>query len=173
MNPRSQNQSLETRVAAVRRFLFLIPVLLVALLGTGCSFLGIFSNPDRPDPRTRVTWITLTVLPDVNDNWPVAVEYVRVREEPLMDVLLRMGANEWFEAAGDAFRLSQPEAVFDQWEIVPGTSIGPIEVRRRGRFGGVLFCGLRGTPPPPVRVAERGRVQIVVDNSGCTVSRGP
>lgn len=152
------------RPAALRSRL--CPALLAAIVLSGCSSGG---DVKPPVPPVRVTKVSLTMLPDINQGWPVEVELVRVRDEALVGVLLQIDGKKWFDETGPGFRLAHPDAVFDHWEIVPGTAIGPFDIRRRGRFGGVLFCGLR-EPVPPVRVAHEAEVQIVVDESGCTVN---
>lgn len=144
-----------------------LSVLLASVLVSGCALVG---GDGKPDPKVRVEWVSLAAMPDINQNWPVPVELVRVRDESLIDILLRMKSDEWFGEAGDGFRLAHPDAVFDHWEVVPGTSIAAVEVKQRGRFGGVLFCDMR-EPALPIRVSRKDRrVHITVDDSGCTVS---
>jgi len=134
---------------------------------TGCGLLQ-FGGGDSPQPRIRVSWVSVAMMPDVNERWPVPVELVRVGDESLVQTLLQIETGDWFGEAGDNFRLANPDAVFDSWEIVPGTSIAPVNVARHGRMGGVLFCGLR-EPSPPVRVAHRGWLRILVNESGCAL----
>lgn len=131
---------------------------------SGCALLP--GGGDRPRPPIRVNWVSVAMLPEINGNWPVPVELVRVNEEALVQTLLQIQTDDWFGEAGDNFRLANPNAVYNSWEIVPGTSINPVNVARHGRLGGVLFCGLR-EPAAPVRVAARGWLRITVDESGC------
>ena len=144
-------------------------------LTVGCGLLpggggGGGERNAKPDPPVKIKTVSLAMLPDTNDNWPAAVELVRVRDESLVEVLLRTDTADWFAETGESFRMAHPDALFDDWEVVPGSTVGPVKVGRRGRFGGVLFCGLR-EPGPPVRVTHKGRVMITVDDSGCVVSR--
>lgn len=166
------------RAIAARRAAsgFLLPAVVVSMLVSGCGTLdGIGLDlskwTGKPKPRISVSWVSVAVMPNVNENWPVPVELVRVRDEALVGMLLDMDTDDWFGEGGESFRLAHPDAVFDYWEVVPGTSTDPVEIRRLGRFGGVLFCGLRESPPPPVRVAHRGRMRITVDDSGCAFGR--
>lgn len=140
------------------------------LVLAGCGLIGIGGgNAGDPEPRIQVTWVSVAMLPGANENWPVPVELVRVDSEALVQTLLQTNAGDWFfGAAGENFRLANPGAVFDSWEIVPGTSIAPVNVARHGRYGGVLFCGTRDNPPA-VRVAQRGWLQITVSDTGCAV----
>ncbi|MDE0372535.1 MAG: hypothetical protein OXI73_08330 [Rhodospirillales bacterium] len=144
----------------------LLAVLCSALIA-GCALFN-RGGGDRPQPVIRVTWVSVAMPPNINGNWPVPVELVRVRNEALVQTLLQTETDAWFGDAGANFRVANPDAFFDAWEIVPGTSIAPVNVARHGRFGGVLFCGLR-EPVPPVRVAHRGWLRITVDEAGCVI----
>ena len=143
-----------------------LAVTLCAALVSGCALFN-RGGGDRPQPVIRVTWVSVAMPPNINDNWPVPVELVRVRDEALVQTLLQTETADWFGDAGANFRLANPDAFFNSWEIVPGTSIAPVNVARHGRFGGVLFCGLRESAPP-VRVAHRGWLRITVEETGCS-----
>lgn len=151
-----------------RRKLFRAALPALILFVAGCGIFG--GGGNRPDPRIRVTWVSVAMLPDINGNWPAPVELVRVNDEAQVQTLLQLDTGEWFFGeTGENFRLANPDAVFDSWEIVPGTSIRAVNVARHGRFGGVLFCGLRDNAPPPVRVAQRGWLRITVTATGCAI----
>ena len=150
----------------------ILAALLVLTVVNGCALLGRLGfgdGADKPNPKIGVSWVSVAVLPGVNQNWPVSVDLVQVRQEALVELLLQMDPVEWFGGGGEGFRLAHPDAVLNQWEVVPGTAIEPERVRRRGRFGGVLFCGLR-EPTPPIRVAHKGRLRVTVDESGCALN---
>lgn len=145
------------------------PALMAALCAALLSGCALFNRGggDRPQPVIRVTWVSVAMPPSINENWPVPVELVRVRDEALVQTLLQIEADDWFGDAGANFRMANPDAFFNSWEIVPGTSIAPVNVARHGRFGGVLFCGMR-SPAPPLRVAHRGWLRITVGENGCS-----
>lgn len=126
---------------------------------------------EKPAKLLKVKTISLNMLPGTNENWPVAVELVRVRDMALVDTLLRISTEEWFGEMGESFRQAHPEALYDAWEVVPGTQVGPFRVRERGKFAGVLFCRTR-QETPPLRFLKNGEVTINIDNSGCTPSGG-
>lgn len=147
----------------------------VALVAAGCSLipgLGGGRNPDAPQkPKNpvRLKTVSLAMSKEANSGWPAKVELVRVRDEGLANVLLRIKAADWFGTEGDAFRQANPFAQYDAWEVVPGTNIGPFKTRRRGRFAGVLFCGIQ-SERPPYRMHRDGNVMIYIDDEGCTVT---
>lgn len=107
--------------------------------------------------------------PTSNAGWPARVELVRVRDETLAGVLLRIEAANWFGDEGFSFRQANPLALYDAWEIVPGTNIGPFDIDERGDFAGVLFCDLRRARPP-MRLPRGGDLMIYIDNEECNVT---
>ena len=141
----------------------------LALALGGCAmFRG--DGTQKPRDATKVRSVTVVMSETANQGWPVALEMVRVGDEALVATLLRIEATDWFATAGEAFRHANPTAVFDAWEVVPGTTIGPFETRMRGRLAGVLFCGTR-LATPPQRMAEGGHLTIYVDDEGCDVTK--
>ena len=111
------------------------------------------------------------MAPDVNDNWPVPVELVRVKDADLVSELLRIETGTWFSGRRTAFRSSYPDAIIDLWEMVPGTMAGPFEVEVDDDVEGVLFCGLR-SPPPPLRFDRDGEVVVKIEVEGCRLTGG-
>lgn len=120
-----------------------------------------------------VETVTLRMAAGVNDDWPVAVELVRAADPATLDQLLAMNATDWFGGGGDAFRVANTDALYDAWEVVPGTTAGPFEVAVQGRYGGVLFCDMRGDEPPLAVPFERdGDVLVSIGDEGCTLAGG-
>ncbi len=146
----------------------LIAGLVVAASGCFWRDKESITKPARP---VKIKTIALTMAANTNDNWPVPVELVRVEDASLVETLLNIKANAWFEEAGRSFRQAHPEAHFDSWEIVPGTFAGPFNVKARGKLAAVLFCGTR-LPSPPLRFERSGKVLINVSDAGCTLSGG-
>lgn len=146
-------------------------VALAALAVAGCGATGGAGNPGAAS--LAVETLTLRMAPGVNDSWPVPVELVRVADPAAMDRLLEMNAADWFGGAGEAFRVANTDALYDAWEVVPGTTTGPFDIRVAGRYGGVLFCDLRGEEPQlPVRFERDGDVLVSIADEGCTLAGG-
>ena len=144
---------------------------LVALL-SGCAGVKEKTESDtRPEYLLKVETIALSMAEGVNDNWPAPVELVRVEDAALIDPLLEIEGEAWFEGAGLKFLRGRPRAISDKWEVVPGTIAGPFEVSKRGKFAGVLYCGIR-TSTPPLRFERDGDVTILINDDGCTLSGG-
>jgi hypothetical protein len=149
---------------------------ILAILGLSIGLAGCATDGEtltevkRP---LRLERITLTVASKANDNWPVPVELVRVQDATLIDQLLRIEAQAWFDGEADAFRKAHPEAFFGFWEVVPGTVVGAEDVEIEDEeVAGVLFCGLRSNPTPPLRFERDGDVTVHIDDDGCRLSGG-
>ena len=145
----------------------------VALAG-GLGLGGCGGAPEGgvvPDPPLRLERVELHMLEGINEGWPARIALVRVPDAALVEGLLRMTPEDWFGAPGVAFLQAHPQAMHEHWEVVPGTRVGPIDVRRTGDLAGVLFCGLRESVAPS-RVQRDGDVVVSVDASGCTVLGG-
>ena len=151
-------------------------VSVAALALGGCAALrlvglgGDDDGPQKPQDPVRVNSVSLAMSEQANEGWPARVELVRVRDETLAGVLLRIETPDWFGAGGDGFRRANPAALYHGWEVVPGTTIGPFKTRKRGRFAGILFCGTRPPSPPPLRLDRSGHLMIYVDKEGCNVT---
>jgi len=144
-------------------------VALCCLLTVGCASKS--ESPTKPARPLKVRNISLVMLPNANEAWPVKVELVRVKDVALVDALLGMETGEWFGEAGRAFRQAHPQVVHDSWEVVPGTNVGPFAVQRRGRFAGVLFCDTK-QPSPPLKFERNGEVTVSVGDAGCSLVGG-
>lgn len=141
---------------------------LAALLLLGCGGRGDDSAVERP---LKLKQLTVDMAEQTNDNWPARLDLVRFEDASLADELLRVETDVWFASGKQTFERAHPEALFDSWEVVPGTVVGPFDVKVDGRVVGVLFCGTR-TPPPPLRVERDGKVVVHVDEDGCSLGGG-
>ncbi len=153
----------------------LVPVLvpLAALALAGCGATGGADAGGPGAASLTVESVTLRMAAGVNDGWPVPVELVRLADGAAMDELLEMNAEDWFGGPGEAFRVANTDALYDAWEVVPGTTTGPFDVRVAGRYGGVLFCNLRGEEPQlPVRFERDGDVLVSIADDGCALAGG-
>lgn len=150
------------------RFIYLVCGLLLLL--AGCRGGSSKESITKPKPPLKLSKIALTMEWDANDNWPVSVELVRVKDADLVEELLSIESKDWFGKKGNDFRLSHPSARFNSWELVPGTLIGPEKVKAKGRLAGVLFCGLR-KGAAPFRFKQNGKALVIVNQDGCSVRK--
>ena len=146
------------------------PATAAALLA---AIAGCATDPGRVEPAhsLRVETATLSLAPHANDRRPVRVSLVRVADERIAEELVGTAGSDWFEAGGrDAFLAAHPTAIHDWWEVVPGTTIGPFDLRVRHRHAGVLLCDVGARTP--LRVEREGDLHIGIDDDGCRVEGG-
>ena len=143
-------------------------LVLSAALLVGCA--GKSEKPTKPR-RLRMDSVTLVMAAEVNDNWPVAVQLVRVGDADLLRELLAIESGAWFDGEGDKFRSANPNALFETWQVVPGTVVGPVSVRTRKRLAAVLFCNLSGRVPQ--RIEREGAIVVRIEDDGCKVVPAP
>ena len=144
-----------------------------AIAGILAALLGCATDPGRNEPARplRIESATLSLSPQANGRRPVRVSLVRVDDERLAEDLLAAAGSDWFDGGGrDAFLAAHPTAVHDWWEIVPGTTIGPFDLRTRRGSAGVLLCDVGARAP--VRVARDGDLRIGIDDDGCRIEGG-
>ena len=71
--------------------------------------------------------IEVKVMPEANDNSPVAVDLLIVYDEKLIDELLKIPATDWF-AKRKQFLADHPAVKVQGWEWVPGQVVEPIKI---------------------------------------------
>ena len=126
----------------------------VAALLTGCA--GQKEKPTKPR-NTRVDSVTLVMAPQVNNNWPVAVQLVRVNDADLVRELLAIESSAWFAGEGEQFQRANPNLLLETWEIVPGTVVGPANVWSRQRLAARALLRLPGSATATRRTQRRDR----------------
>ena len=141
---------------------------LLAVLVAGCAGQG--EKITKPKDPLKLRSITLHMEEGVNGDWPVRVDLVRTKDADLLPRLTAMKTDGWFGEAGASFRDAHPEVYVESWEIVPGTVIGPFDVKLRERVAGLLFCDTQSTPPP-LRLTNEGSVLVTVDDERCRLSK--
>lgn len=135
---------------------------LVSLIAAACAG----RNPYEIDDPVKLKRMSFVMAPGANGNWPARVELVRVEDSRLVADLIATDTSAWFGETGDAFRRAHPGASYDAWELVPGQSAGPVDVKRKGKFAGVLFCDAQ-SGSTPFRVRRDGHLTVVIDDTGC------
>ena len=142
--------------------------LAAAVLSAGCGMAEMMDDSDAVR-ILEIDTIVLEMKPLVNEDWPARVSLIRVNDIGLMKDLLHMDTGAWFGEGGEAFRNANPDAIYDDWEVVPGSRIGPFDAWVDEDVVGVMFCGTRGNPPP-VRVARNGDIQVEIGREGCAIA---
>jgi len=99
------------------------------VLVSGCSFFG---------PRVGLDEVTLDVAARANDDTPIAVDFVAVKDADLLKQLTAMSARQWFSEREQFQRDYRQQLAVWGLELVPGQFIAP----QRFPLGGEQAAGL-------------------------------
>jgi hypothetical protein len=115
-------------------------VALAAVLVSSCGFSRRISRLFGGDIK-----MTVSVSPQLNNNSPVPVEVLVFYDPKLMEQVMAMTAQEWFQARPQFIQdngSKQPGFDTNHWEWVPNQTIDPFKLSYRiGARGGVVFVG--------------------------------
>lgn len=103
-------------------------------------------------PDLNLDTIELSASDRANDNSPVAVDLVMVHEEPLVEQILALTAQEWFDQR-DQLRVDHPRGltVFS-WEVVPGQTLTAPVRGEQAAWAGIVFTKYQTPGPHRLRV---------------------
>ena len=103
---------------------------LITLAVSGCAMVGGVANvvasstanlfSGTPGP-SFLDWkaLTLVAAPDVNQNSPLALDLVFVRDQATLEKLLSLSASKWFSSKDELMK-TYPNAITSRsWELVP------------------------------------------------------
>lgn len=124
---------------------------------------------------SAVTVSTRTVAfratPEANQDSPVAVWFVLVRDPALVPGLQQLTARDWARGRDQWLRDHPGVLVDHRWELVPGQNLEPMELPFRDRSGVALFVFADFLSPGAhrVRVDPLTRVRVLLGLDGFTV----
>jgi type VI secretion system protein len=72
--------------------------------------------------------LQVTILPDANENTPLAVELIVVYEEKIVDKLLEKTAREWFRGREQFLRDYADDVESWKREWIPGQEVEPLDL---------------------------------------------
>jgi len=105
---------------------------------SGCSFLG---------PKVDVASLTLDVAPLANDNTPIAVDFVAVKDPDLLKQLAGMSAKQWFGEREQFQRDYRQQLTVWGLELVPGQFVAQQAFPLKGQSAaGLLVFASYNTP---------------------------
>lgn len=114
--------------------------------------------------------VTVTISPKMNQNSPVAVEFVVAYKKPLLEKLLEMPASQWFERREQLLR-DYPDGLDAwSWEWIPGQEVGVIELDFRvGAKGGVIFADYFAPGNHRATFEPHKSIRVALEDNGFTV----
>lgn len=98
-----------------------------ALFMHGCSSFFSAANWGRLlSNQSALQELSIIAAEDVNDGYPVALDIVFVKEQPVYDALANLRATEWFAGKQDYLRQYQKKMAVMSWEVVPGQQFSKV-----------------------------------------------
>ena len=103
---------------------------LITLAVSGCAMVGGVANvvasstanlfSGTPGP-SFLDWkaLTLVAAPDVNQNSPLALDLVFVRDQATLEKLLSLPASKWFSSKDELMKTYPNAITLRSWELVP------------------------------------------------------
>ncbi|WP_211115609.1 hypothetical protein [Arenibaculum pallidiluteum] len=132
-----------------RRGAALAALLLLSLLGA-CA----------EKPALTLGSVAIQAEPRANDFSPVAVDVLLVRDQKLLDELLKLSAGEWFQKREQYLR-DHPRALSaHSYEVVPGQSLSQTLPQEPAAWAGLVFANYAKGGPHRLRLADPGPVAI-------------
>jgi type VI secretion system protein len=106
--------------------------------------------------------IKVYVASNANQNNPVVVDLVLVKDKKLLKELMKLSAADWFQNRNQ-YRLEDPKEIglsAMSWELVPGQAVAPAPVKQ-GFAGGIIFVNY--STPGAHRASINLRKSVLVD----------
>ena len=93
-----------------------------------------------------------------NRNRPIRATLTKTADGAAVLRLLATENTAWFASEKNRFASDFPESITEEFELVPGTVIGPIPVASDRRRANLLFCEAQGASAP-IPIEEDGVVK--------------
>ena len=111
------------------------------------------------------------VAPNANQNNPVALDLVVVKDKKLRKELMKLSASEWFQKR-DQIILGYPKETglsAGRWEFVPGQVVAPVPLKHRFA-GGIIFAKYSTPGAHRASIDLRKSVRVNLGEEGFTVT---
>jgi type VI secretion system protein len=115
--------------------------------------------------------LTVTVMPGANDDSAIAIDFVVVYDQKLLDEIVKIPAAEWFSKKSRFLADHPQELVVESREWVPGQPVGPLTIPYKiGAKKIVLFADYHSAgehravvPPQQSSVITLGETDLTVE----------
>ena len=110
-------------------------------------------------------------VPGANDNTPVEVEFVSVRNDELLATLLAMTSQDWF-AKREQLKSDYPKELRSvSWEFVPGQRVAARDVglRRHGAKALIIFANYSSPGPHRLRADPFKRITLLLSETDFSI----
>jgi type VI secretion system protein len=111
-------------------------------------------------PTLSLPSVAIQAEERANDFSPVAVDVVLVRDQKLVEELLKLTAGEWFQKREQMLRDHPGTLSAHSWEVVPGQALTKKLPAEPAAWAGLVFANYGKGGPHRLRVADAGPVAI-------------
>jgi type VI secretion system protein len=119
----------------------------------GCS--AIMKPVRTASHTTGDIHLNVTVVPEVNDNSPIAVDVVVVNDKDTLKLLSSFTAQVWFHKRDSFLRMHPSKIQISSWEWVPGQEVASLMIPRTGIADGVILFANYASPGDHCSVLPR------------------
>ena len=125
---------------------------LAILILSGCSLW---------QPTVKLKSVQLEVTERANDNAPIAVDFVAVRDPELLKTLQNLTAGQWFSNKSQIL-LDYPKLKIWTLELVPGSQLKTKEIPLSGEraTGLLMFAGYSGEGAHRLRLDKTKKLKL-------------
>ncbi len=141
------------------------------LLFTACPKVKVTKKITGTSGESKLD-VKVNVSPKANNNNPVAVDLVLVRDKKLLQELMKMSASEWFEKRRQVELDNPKETELDagRWEWVPGQEVKLDKVRVKFEVvGGIVFAHYFNTGAHRAPIDPRKGIRITLGEDNLCV----
>lgn len=117
-------------------------------------------------PVVAVPQVAIQAEERANDFSPVAVDVVLVRDQKLVEELLKLSAAEWFEKREQYLRDYPVTLSAHSWEVVPGQTLSQPLPREPAAWAAIVYANYGKGGPHRLRVGTPGELKIRLGEAG-------
>jgi len=111
-----------------------------------------------------------SIAADANNNSPVELDVVLIKDKGLWKTAPSMTAKDWFGQKQDLERRYRNKLIVNSWEWAPGQPINPIVIRvPRGLNGAMVFASYPSPGTHSAPIPKGGKVAIALKQDDFTL----
>jgi type VI secretion system protein len=154
---------------AVRTFVFLFAASAGVAMLSSCSMKQKVRSAFGGELPMHVV-----VVPEANEDSPVAVDVVVVYDRKLVDDLLKLSASQWFATKAQFMADHDRKVAVQGWEWVPGQKVDPISIEyRAGAQQVVVFADYHTDGAHRVVVQPQQPFRLVLEERDLVLEKNP
>lgn len=149
----------------------LVTVWLGTLIGCGVSKGVVHRATRAAHVSSGKLSLQVAISPAANQNSPVAVDVLLIRDKSFLKAAQGMSASDWFTKKLQLQRQNPKAVEVKSWEWVPGQVVKPIDfVVPVDTQGAVMFANYASAGPHSAPLPTSGKVVISLDDDDFTIA---